>query len=258
MAVERVNADGERNPRQGARWLGAKGTPRRDRGFVPDCLFAGNRGWIKASRFASRFSTSFCRISIAIGHDSTRLSRLILVSEREPGWPATFVPFVTRIRLFPRCISRARTNLSLPRILSLFFLLFFFVLPLQPLVLTLPKGKKSAEREIVKFLGNERQTFYFATIQQSPPLFVLTTIRSVLPARCQDLALSRPPKTNGKIQLGGRGERRRNIRLYSSLRNKMSRRCARGRHKLSFLNYRRFVNFYAVVVASPGRPWPGA
>lgn len=101
--------------------------PRRDRGFVPDCLFAGNRGWIKASRFASRFSTSFCRISIAIGHDSasSRLPRLIRVSEREPGWPATFVPFVTRIRLFPRCISRARTNLSLPRILSLFFLLFF-------------------------------------------------------------------------------------------------------------------------------------
>lgn len=37
-------------------------------------------------------------------------------------------------------------------------------------------------------------------------------------------------------------------------RNKMSWPCAHGRHKLSFLNYRRFVNFCAEVVASPGQP----
>lgn len=178
------------------------------------------------------------------------------MKESRVGRPPLYLSL--RGSVYFRAAYPAREPISLFLEYYPFSFSFFFVPPLQPLVLTLPKGKKSAEREIVKFLGNERQTFYFATIQQSPPLFVLTTIRSVLPARCQDLALSRPPKTNGKIQLGGRGERRRNIRLYSSLRNKMSQRCARGRHKLSFLNYRRFVNFYAVVVASPGRPWPGA
>lgn len=189
------------------------GTPRRDRGFVPDCLFAGNRGWIKASRFASRFSTSFCRISIAIGHDSAGPTTSLLpsstidTSEREPGCGGCHLcTFSTRIVYF-RAAYPAREPIS-PSLFLRFleyypFSFFFFFCP----SITTPRfnppkrkaGKKSAERERERegdreFLGNERQTFYFATIQQPPiPSSLrshLTTIRSVLPARCQDLALS--------------------------------------------------------------------
>lgn len=42
----------------------------REPGFVPDCLFAGNRCWIKASRFAGRSGDRLlCRISIAIARN---------------------------------------------------------------------------------------------------------------------------------------------------------------------------------------------
>lgn len=55
---------------------GREGTARGDRGFVPDCLFAGNRGWIKASRFASRFSTpSSSLVSPDFDRDWPRFSR---------------------------------------------------------------------------------------------------------------------------------------------------------------------------------------
>lgn len=113
------------------------GTPRRDRGFVPDCLFAGNRGWIKASRFASRFSTSFCRISIAIGHDSGRTCepppRLIRV--KESRIVATFVPFVQPTFISALHIPRENQSLlpSSSNIIPLlsFFLSFLFFLSLH-------------------------------------------------------------------------------------------------------------------------------
>lgn len=168
------------------------GTPRRDRGFVPDCLFAGNRGWIKASRFASRFSTSFCRISIAIGHDSAGPTSLlpsstIDTSEREPGCGGCHLcTFSTRIVYF-RAAYPAREPISpslFPASSNIipFLSSFSFVPPLQPLVSILPKGKrerraqreKGKEREIVSFWETKDKRFISRRSNNplSPPVFV--------------------------------------------------------------------------------------
>lgn len=158
--------------------------------------------------FRSRLAT------IQAGPASLLPSSTIDTSEREPdcGHLCTFCT----TNVYFRAAYPAREPISPSLFLEYYppsFFLSFFPLFFCPSITTprfnLPKRRVGKKRkEIVKFLGNERQTFYFATIQQPPPPFSrrshLTTIRSVLPARCQDLALFWPPKTNGKIQLGGR------------------------------------------------------
>lgn len=78
-------------------------------GFVPDCLFAGNRCWIKASRFVGRCDGRFlCRISIAIARNlvgppasSTDYEALCVGEDRfvsavrVPAWDTLFLTLLS-------------------------------------------------------------------------------------------------------------------------------------------------------------------
>lgn len=117
---------------------------------------------------------------------SSRLPRLIRVKKSRVVAVATFVPFLQGS--FISALHIPRENRSLPLSFSAssniipFLSSFSFVPPLQPLVSTLPKGKrerraqreKGKEREIVSFWETKDKRFISRRSNNplSPPVFV--------------------------------------------------------------------------------------